>query len=99
MLQHFVKVSIITDAPVIPLQALPMCAGMAARAGMPIEEAWKAITITPAESIGIADRVGSLELGKDGDLVIWTDDPLTTIGGKACMTIIEGKVVYQEVQG
>ena len=94
-----VKVSIITDAPVIPLQALPMCAGMAARAGMPVWEAWKAITINPAESIGIADRVGSLEPGKDGDLVIWTDDPLTTIGGKAWMTIIEGKVVYQEVQG
>ena len=93
------KVSIITDAPVIPRQALPMCAGMAARAGMPIEEAWKAITITPAEAIGSADRVGSLEPGKDGDLVIWTDDPLTTIGGKAWMTIIEGKVVHQEVQG
>ena len=94
-----VKVSIITDAPVIPLQALPMCAGMAARAGMPIEDAWKAITITPAESIGIADRVGSLEPGKDGDVVIWTDDPLTTIGGRAYITVIEGKVVYQEVQG
>ena len=94
-----VKVSIITDAPVIPLQALPMCAGMAARAGMPIEDAWKAITITPAESIGIANRVGSLEPGKDGDVVIWTDDPLTTIGGRAYITVIEGKVVYQEVQG
>ena len=91
-----VKVSIITDAPVIPLQALPMCAGMAARAGMPVEEAWKAITINPAESIGIADRVGSLEPGKDGDLVIWTDDPLTTIGGKAYMTVIEGTVVYAQ---
>lgn len=91
-----VKVSIITDAPVIPLQALPMCAGMAARAGMPIEDAWKAITINPAESIGIADRVGSLEPGKDGDLVIWTDDPLTTIGGKAYMTVIEGTVVYAQ---
>ena len=91
-----VKVSIITDAPVIPLQALPMCAGMAARAGLPLEEAWKAITINPAESIGIADRVGSLEPGKDGDLVIWNDDPLTTIGGCAFMTIIEGRVVYAQ---
>ena len=91
-----VKVSIITDAPVIPLQALPMCAGMAARAGMPMEEAWRAITINPAQSIGIADRVGSLEPDKDGDLVIWTDDPLTTIGGRAFITIIEGKVVYAQ---
>ena len=91
-----VKISIITDAPVIPLQNLPMCAGLAAQAGLPMEEAWKAITINPAESIGIADRVGSLEPGKDGDLVIWTSDPLTTIGGHAYVTIVDGKIVYRE---
>ena len=89
-----VKVSIITDAPVIPLQNLPMCAGLAAYAGLPMEEAWKAITINPAESLGIADRVGSLEPGKDGDVVIWTADPLTTIGGEAYITVVDGKVVY-----
>ena len=89
-----VKVSIITDAPVIPLQNLPMCAGLAAGAGLPMEEAWKAITINPAESLGIADRVGSLESGKDGDVVIWTADPLTTIGGEAYITVVDGKVVY-----
>ena len=89
-----VKVSIITDAPVIPLQNLPMCAGLAAGAGLPMEEAWKAITINPAESLGIADRVGSLEVGKDGDVVIWTADPLTTIGGEAYVTVVDGKVVY-----
>ena len=92
-----VKVSIITDAPVIPLQNLPMCAGMAAAAGLPMEEAWKAITINPAQSIGIADRVGSLEPGKDGDVVIWTADPLTTIGGEAATTIINGKIVYHTI--
>lgn len=90
-----VKVSIITDAPVIPLQNLPMCAGLAANAGLPMEEAWKAITINPAESVGIADRVGSLEPGKDGDVVIWTADPLTTIGGAAYLTVVDGKVVYR----
>ena len=89
-----VKVSIITDAPVIPLQNLPMCAGLAANAGLPMEEAWKAITINPAESLGISDRVGSLEPGKDGDVVIWTADPLTTIGGEAYVTVVDGKVVY-----
>ena len=89
-----VKISIITDAPVIPLQNLPMCAGLAANAGLPMEEAWKAITINPAESLGIADRVGSLEVGKDGDVVIWTADPLTTIGGEAYVTVVDGKVVY-----
>ena len=90
-----VKMSIITDAPVIPLQYLPMCAGLAAKAGLDMEEAWKAITIHPATATGIADRVGSLETGKDGDVVIWAADPLQTIGGEAYTTIVDGKVVYQ----
>ncbi len=90
-----VSVSIITDAGVIPLQYLPMCAGLAAAEGLPMEEAWKAITINPAKGVGIADRVGSLEAGKDADIVIWTADPLTTVGAKAYTTIIDGKVVWQ----
>ena len=91
-----VKVSIITDAPVIPQQYLSMCAGQAVQAGLPMEEGWKAITCNPAESIGIADRVGSLEPGKDGDVVIWTADPLVNVGARAVCTVIEGKVVWQE---
>ena len=87
-------VSIITDAPVIPLQYLPMCAGLAVNSGLAWKEAWKAITINPAESLGVADRVGSLEVGKDADVVIWTSDPLSTIGGEASVTIINGQVVY-----
>lgn len=90
-----VDVSIITDAPVIPLQYLPMCAGLAAAEGLPMEEAWRAITINPARGIGIADRVGSLEARKDGDIVIWIADPLTTVGARAYITIIDGKIVYQ----
>lgn len=90
-----VKFSIITDSPVIPEQNLPMCAGLAAHAGLPMEEAWKAITIYPAQQTGIGDRVGSLEPGKDGDVVIWAADPLTNIGGEAYMTIVDGKIVYQ----
>ena len=92
-----VKVSIITDAPVIPQQYLSMCAGQAVRAGLPMEEGWKAITINPAESIGIADRVGSLEPGKDGDVVIWSDDPLVNVGACAIVTVIQGRVVHEEV--
>lgn len=90
-----VLVSIITDAPVIPLQYLPMCAALALDAGLPEEEAWRAITINPAKATGIADRVGSLEPGKDGDVVIWTDDPMHTVGAAAYMTIVDGKIVYQ----
>jgi len=90
-----VKVSIITDSPVIPQQYLPMCAGFAVNSGLPYEEGWKAITINPAESTGIADRVGSLEAGKDGDVVIWAADPLKTVGAGAYMTIVDGKIVHK----
>ncbi len=89
-----VKICIITDSPVITLENLPMCAGLAAQAGLPMEAAWQAITKNPAEILGVADRIGSLEPGKDADIVIWTADPLTTIGGEAYMTLIDGKVVY-----
>ena len=90
-----VKVSIITDAPVIPLQYLPMCAALAVKEGLSYEEGWKAITINPAESVGIGDRVGSLEPGKDGDVVIWTGDPMKVAGAESYITIVDGKIVYQ----
>ena len=89
-----VPISIITDSPVIPQENLPMCAGLAVSAGLPMEEGWRAITINPAVQTGIGDRVGSLEVGKDGDVVIWTADPLVTIGAEAYTTIVDGKVVY-----
>jgi len=89
-----VPICIITDAPVIPQQHLPMCAGLAVSAGLDMEEGWRAITINPAKYTGIADRVGSLETGKDGDVVIWTADPLVNIGAEAYMTIVDGQVVY-----
>ena len=89
-----VPISIITDSPVIPQENLPMCAGLAVSAGLPMEEGWRAITINPAVQTGIGDRVGSLEVGKDGDVVIWTADPLVTIGAEAYITVVDGKVVY-----
>ena len=91
-----VNVSIITDAPVIPLQHLPMCAGLAANAGLGYEAAWRAITINPARALEIDSRVGSLEVGKDADVVIWTADPITSVGAEACMTIVDGKIAYQK---
>ena len=91
-----VPVSIITDAPVIPLRYLPLCAGLAAHAGLGLEEAWKAITINPANALGISDRLGTLEAGKDADIVIWTADPLTQIGGEAYIALVDGKVVHSK---
>ena len=72
-------VSIITDSSVIPQQYLPLCAGMAIKAGMDPFDALKAITINPAEHIGVADRVGSLEVGKDADLVITAGSPFEVL--------------------
>ena len=67
------QVSIITDSPVIPQQYLGLCAGLAVKAGMDPFQALQAITINPAKHIGVADRVGSLEVGKDADIVICAD--------------------------
>lgn len=72
------QVSIITDAPVIPQQYLPLCAGLAVKAGMDPFDALKAITINPAKHIGVADRVGSLEPGKDADVVLTDGDPMVS---------------------
>ena len=68
-------VSIITDSPVIPQKYLPICAGLAVKAGMNRFEALKAITINPAEHIGAQDRIGTLEAGKDADIVVCDGDP------------------------
>lgn len=91
-----INISIITDSPVLPLEKLAFCAGMAASDGLPLDEAWKAITINPAAATGINDRVGSLEKGKDGDVVIWDGNPLTDINAKVYMTIIEGNIEYRQ---
>jgi len=71
-------VSIVTDSPVIPQEYLPLCAGLAVKAGMDEFDALKAITINPAKQIGIADRVGSLEVGKDADIVLADGDPMVS---------------------
>ena len=87
---------IITDSPVVPIEYLPLCAGLAVRDGLDYDEAWRAVTINPARIIGVADRVGSLEKGKDADIVIWNADPLMTVGAKSYKTLVDGKVVYSE---
>ena len=86
------QVSIITDAPVIPQQYLSLCAGLAVKSGMDEFDALKAITINPAKHIGIEDRVGSLEAGKDADVVIADASPLKS-DTKIIKVYINGKAV------
>lgn len=71
-----VKFAIQTDAVGSTIRFLPICAALSVKAGLPYEYALKAITIIPAEIIGVADRVGSIEKGKDADLRLLNGDPL-----------------------
>ena len=67
-------VSIITDSPVTEQAHLRFCAAMAVQSGMDPFEAFRAITLYPAEHIGVADRVGSIEVGKDADFALMDGD-------------------------
>lgn len=91
-----VKTAIVTDHPVIPIQYLSLCAGLAVREGMDYYEALKAITINPAEICGISDRVGSIEVGKDADLVLFGDDPLM-LNSKPTMVVVDGEVIVSQI--
>lgn len=71
-----VDVSIITDHPVVPIDFLPHQAALSVKHGMDEHDALRAITINPARVLGLGDRIGSLEVGKDADLVLWTGNPL-----------------------
>lgn len=90
-----VLVAITTDHPVTIIASLPLCAGMAVKAGLPMMEGLKAITINPAIICGVDDRVGSLEAGKDADVVIYSGNPMEIFTEVRC-TIIDGKIVYRK---
>lgn len=87
-----VKVAIMTDSPVIPLQHLNICAALAVKSGMDKIEALKAITIYPAEILKIDKSLGSITPGKDADLVIWDKEPLD-IQARAEYTIVDGEII------
>ena len=87
--------AVTTDHPVSMIQFLPICAGLAVKSGLKKEEGLKAITIYAAKICGVADRVGSLEVGKDGDIAIFDGNPMEVFTKTLC-TIIEGKIVYHD---
>ncbi len=89
------KVAITTDCQVTPQQTLITWAATAVKYGMEKEDALKAVTINAAEIIGIADRVGSLEVGKDADIVVWNKHPLD-LNTDVFMTVIDGKIEYKK---
>ena len=88
-----IRTAIVTDHPVIPIQYLPLCAGLAVREGMDYDSALRAITIYPAAILGLDNRIGSIKPGKDADFSIFDGDPLT-LEAKPVAVFIDGKPVY-----
>ncbi|MDY3971103.1 MAG: amidohydrolase [Clostridia bacterium] len=85
-------VAIITDHPEITIENLPLCAAMAVKHGMDEKKALEAITITAAKNCRIDDKIGSLAVGKDADIAVFTDFP-TRFDAVCAMTFIDGKRV------
>jgi imidazolonepropionase-like amidohydrolase len=92
-----VKVALTTDHPTDPIQFLPIIAGEAVREGLPYDDALRAITINPAQMLSVAHRVGSIEVGKDADVVIHDGDPLEAMT-RIRLVLADGEVVVDQLR-
>ena len=92
-----VMTAIVTDHPELPIQYLPISAGLAVREGMDYEQALKAITINAAKICKLDDRIGSLEVGKDADMCLFDCDPITLMA-KPKMVICDGEIAFEEAE-
>lgn len=92
-----VKVAMHTDAPVINQKWLRLCAALAMRYGIPDEEALKMVTLNAAVIARVGDRVGSIEVGKDADLVIM-DGPWYEPKSRVDLVIGDGQVIYERAK-
>ena len=90
-----IEYAMMTDHPVTPEQYLPICTAIAVREGASEEGALKAITINAAKITGIADRVGSIEVGKDADIAVFSGHPLD-FRSRCVLTLVNGKVAHEE---
>lgn len=90
-----VHVSIMTDSPITMPELIYIQAGEAVRKGLSHESALKMITINPAKTLHVDDRVGSIKVGKDGDIVLFDGIPALNVAAGVKYTIVEGKVVYR----
>ncbi len=90
-----ISVSITTDHPYTPIQYLNICAALAVREGLTEQQALEGITINPAKNLGVDDKVGSLEIGKDADVVLWNHHPFHYLA-KPELTILNGQIIYKK---
>ncbi|MDQ0273705.1 amidohydrolase [Cytobacillus purgationiresistens] len=88
-----IEVSITTDHPYVPIQYLNICAAIAVREGLSEQKALEGITITAARNLRIAQQLGSIEIGKDADLTLWSHHPFHFLA-KPKWTMIDGKFVF-----
>lgn len=93
--QAGIEYAMMTDHPVTPEQYLPICTAIAVREGASEEGALKAITINAARITGIADRVGSIEVGKDADIAVFSGHPFD-FRSRCVLTLVNGKVAHEE---
>lgn len=93
--QEGIEYAMMTDHPVTPEQYLPICTAVAVREGASEEGALKAITINAAKITGIADRVGSIEVGKDADIAVFSGHPFD-FRSRCVLTLVNGKVAHEE---
>ncbi len=96
--QAGVTIAITTDHPVVPIHFLVHQASFAVREGLAARTALESLTINPARIAGIDDRLGSIKAGKDGDLVIWSGDPLD-VNQRAQRAFVEGTQIYSYNDG
>ena len=89
-----VRIAITTDHPVVPIHFLIHQATLAVKEGLDPVTALRAVTIHPAQIIGCADRIGSLAVGKDADVVIWSGDPLDVMS-RAERAYLDGREIYR----
>lgn len=89
-----VAIAIASDHPVVPSEYLGLYAGLAIRQGMPEDKALAAITLIPAQIAGVGERVGSLEIRKDADMVLWHANPLEQVQALTEAVYIGGEEVY-----
>lgn len=85
-------VAIMTDHPCVPEQYLPLSAALAKKGGLSAQKALESITIRAAEILGVADRFGTISVGKTPDMVIMTGDPFL-LDSEVLMVIGDGRVV------
>ncbi len=97
-LHHYgIKFAMITDHPVLHITQLTTAAQQAVKHNLEESTAWKSLTIHPAEILGISRQTGSIEIGKDADLTLWSENPITS-HGQAVLTMVEGEITFNNLK-